>query len=142
MLTNTALHNRCSDADIFACNNHYDYEVYTPPYLLNSDLTPATRPTILSAPSTTAIGGLVPLIVQTDVPCTFAVVRLGVVTHTVNNDHRRFPLTIESEDTATNTYTLRIPANAKVALPGLYWLFALNENGVPSVGGNIEITVN
>lgn len=130
----------CSDSDIFGCNNHYDYEIFTPPYLLNSDLTPATRPTIVSAPSTVSIGAS--LTVQTNVPCTFAAMRLGAVTHTINNDHRRVPLAIETHVSATNTYTVRVPGNANVALPGLYWLFALDDNGVPSEGANIEITAS
>ena len=65
--------------------------------------------------------------------------RLGVVTHTINNDGRRVPLSISSQSSST-TYSLQVPDNANVVLPGLYWLFALTLDGVPSDGWNVEIS--
>jgi galactose oxidase len=64
--------------------------------------------------------------------------RLSSTTHTVNNDQRRVPLQIQS--TSGNTYTLAIPSNPGIVLPGYYWLFALNAQGVPSVGAVILIS--
>ena len=64
--------------------------------------------------------------------------RLSATTHTVNNDQRRIPLSI----TATNgprSYSLTIPSDPGVALPGYYMLFALNANGVPSVSSTVQI---
>jgi hypothetical protein len=68
--------------------------------------------------------------------------RLSSTTHTVNNDQRRVPVTINSVNGATNTYTLAIPSNPGIALPGYYWLYALNAQGVPSVGSTILISNN
>jgi galactose oxidase len=91
----------------------------------------------LSHAPTVAVGGL--LSAKTDSSCIFVIMRLGVNTHTINNDHRRVPLVVKSN--TNNEYSLRVPNNPRVALPGLYWLFAIDVNGVPSVGGTVLVTV-
>jgi len=58
-------------------------------------------------------------------------------THTVNNDQRRIPLVLTTA--GTGTYSLTIPADRGVALPGDYMLFALNASGTPSVAKTINI---
>jgi galactose oxidase len=130
----------CVDWYPTTCYNHPNFEIFTPPYLLNADGSLATRPTILTAASSVALGETISI--QTDSPCTkFAVVRLSIVTHTINNDLRRIPLAIETEVAATATYeyTLRVPSNPNVALPGYYWLYAMNSDGVPSEGATVAI---
>lgn len=67
-------------------------------------------------------------------------VRLGAATHTIDNDNRRFPLKIE-QNLGNNKAIVRIPSNSNVALPGVYWLFAMNSQGVPSEGVTV-IVVN
>jgi hypothetical protein len=58
-------------------------------------------------------------------------VRLSSVTHSVNNDQRRIPLSFAT--TATfNSYLVNIPTSSGVAIPGYYMLFAMNRSGVPS----------
>jgi galactose oxidase len=128
----------CVDWYLATCGNNPNFEIFTPPYLLNADGSLATRLSISSAPTSATLGEIIT--VQTNSPCTkFALVRLGVVTHTVNNDMRRVPLAIVSEVTATNTYTLQVPSNANVALPGYYWLYAMNSAGVPSEGTTVSV---
>jgi galactose oxidase len=68
---------------------------------------------------------------------TFAMVKASAVTHSVNNDQRRLPLQLVSQ--SGSTFSLRISANVSVALPGYYFLFAMNANGVPSVGEAFRI---
>jgi galactose oxidase len=110
--------------------NHLNAEILTPPYLFNADGSAATRPTITSAPSTAARGGTIS--VTTNAPVmSFVMMRSSSVTHTVNNDQRRVPLPIVSTSGATS-YTLSIPSDAGVALPGYYMLFALTPQGTPS----------
>jgi galactose oxidase len=114
--------------------NHLDAEIFTPPYLLNSDGSPAIRPTITAAPATAANGATIS--VFTDRPVTgFSIVRMGAVTHTVDTDQRRIALT----PTLGNGYSLTIPADPGIAVPGYYMLFALDRNGVPSVAKIIRI---
>jgi galactose oxidase len=117
--------------------NHADGQIFTPPYLLNPDGTARPRPTITNAPATAAAGSSITISTDTTVD-RVALVRLGAVTHTVNNDQRRIPLTITG---ATGTsYTVRIPADRGIALPGYYMLFALDSAGVPSVAKMIRIS--
>jgi galactose oxidase len=67
----------------------------------------------------------------------FALIRLSAVTHTVNNDQRRIPL---APPVVTDTsYTVTIPADRGVVLPGYYMLFALDSAGVPSVAKMMRI---
>jgi galactose oxidase len=117
--------------------NHLDAEILTPPYLLNSDGSAATRPSITSAPTTGALGGT--LAVTTNTPVmSFVLMRLSSVTHTVSNDQRRVPLRIQSTSGASS-YTLAIPSDPGTVLPGYYMLFALNARGVPSVAVILRI---
>ncbi|GBD47199.1 galactose oxidase-like domain-containing protein [Methylopila sp. Yamaguchi] len=115
--------------------NHPDAEILTPPYLLNSDGTPAARPTILTAPATTPATG--PFTVTTDGPVrNFAIVRLGAVTHSVNNDQRR--LAVGAATTDGLTYQIRLPRTSAL-LKGDWMLFAMNARGVPSVAKIVRI---
>ena len=117
--------------------NHFNTEILSPPYLFNPDGSAATRPVISTAPTTASLGGTVD--VTTTAPVvSFAIMRLSSVTHTVSNDQRRIPLAI-SATSGTNSYTLAVPADSGVVLPGYYMLFALNASGVPSVSTTLRI---
>ena len=119
--------------------NHADVQILTPHYLLNADGTSATRPVINTAPLTATRGTSVA--VTTDSPiASFALLRVGSSTHTVNNDQRRIPLQFSS--TGTNAYALSLPTNPSVLLPGYYMLFAINANGVPSVSKMVQVTTS
>jgi galactose oxidase len=115
--------------------NHLDAEIFTPPNLLNSDGTPALRPTITAAPATAANGATIA--VSTDSPVTgFSIVRMGAVTHSVDTDQRRIAV---ASTGARGYYSLTIPSDPGIAVPGYYMLFALNRAGVPSVAKIIRI---
>jgi len=110
--------------------NHPDGQIFSPPYLFNSDGTLRTQPTITSAPPSATTGQTIS--VATGGPVSsFAMVRYGEATHSVDNDQRRIPLSIASSN--GNTYQLAIPSDPGIALPGPYMLFALDANGTPSV---------
>ncbi|MEU1406679.1 discoidin domain-containing protein [Streptomyces sp. NPDC005728] len=116
----------CGDCD----TNHADGAIFTPPYLLNPDGTEKPRPHFIGDMPAKVTHGQ-HLKVRTDVPPgTFALVRAGASTHSVDNDQRRIPLT--PHKTGADSYELDIPADPGVALPGTYLLFALDEQGVPS----------
>ena len=116
--------------------NHANGQIFTPPYLLNSDGTPRTRPVIGSAPATTTTGSTITVTTNSATP-SFALVRVGAVTHSVNTDQRRIPLTPATA--SGTTYTLQIPSDKGTVLPGNYMLFALDANGTPSVSKIINI---
>jgi galactose oxidase len=120
--------------------NHFDAEIFTPPNLLNPDGTPAPRPTITAAPQDAANGATVT--VATDRAVTgFALVRFGTATHNVNTDQRRIALapTAVATTPAGPAYTVTIPADPGVAVPGYHLLFALDSQGVPSVARVVRI---
>ena len=116
--------------------NHANVELYSPDYLFAPNGQPAIRPLITSAPA--SMGYNTTAQVTTSVPVArFSLVRLGSVTHAINNDQRRVPLAIASSN--GNRYTLATPANAGMATPGYYMLFALDAAGVPSVAAIIRV---
>jgi galactose oxidase len=116
--------------------NHLNAEIFSPPYLFNSNGTQATQPKIVSAPSTTGLGTKISVSTDTQVSG-FAIMRLSSVTHTVDNDQRRVPLVISSS--SGNSYSLQVPSDSGVVPPGYYMLFAINLQGTPSVSKMIKI---
>ncbi len=124
--------------------NHLTAEILTPPYLLNSDGSAATRPALIAVgtSSSAMLGGTIAAETTGQV-ASFVLMRLSATTHTVNNDQRRIPLsmsTISALAGGAYSYTLRMPsADPGVVLPGYYMLFALNSSGVPSVSTTIQI---
>jgi galactose oxidase len=116
--------------------NHADGELFSPPYLFGPDGSLATRPAIQSAPATASRGQR--LTVTTDRPVTtFSLVRMASVTHSVNNDQRRIPLVSTSGNGLQHEVV--VPADSNVVLPGVYFLFALDAHGVPSVARLVTI---
>ena len=116
--------------------NHPDGQIYSPPYLFNPDGTLRTRPVITSAPAKAAAGSTITVTTNSATP-TFALIRMSAVTHGVNNDQRRIPLTPTTAN--GTTYTLQLPSDNGVVLPGNYMLFALDANGTPSVAQIMNI---
>jgi YVTN family beta-propeller protein len=117
--------------------DHADAEIMSPPYLFNADGTQAVRPAITAAPDKVGYGGTAN--VTTDSAITgFAMVRLGAVTHAVNNGQRRVSLSFTQTD-ATH-YTLDIPSNPGILIPGQWMLFAMNANGTPSMARFVTVS--
>ena len=113
--------------------NHFDAQILTPPYLLDSAGNHATRPRILgSSPSTdVAVGSR--YTVTTDGPvASFSLIRFSSATHSVNTDQRRVPLKPVAQN--GNTYALVTPDDPGVVVPGSWLLFAIDGKGVPSLG--------
>jgi len=121
-----------------ACaTNHYDAQIFSPPYLYAGGNL-AVRPVINSVSAATVkVGGTFSATTGGAVS-KWSLIRLTSTTHTVNTDQRRIPLTPTA---AGNTYTFTLPTDAGVALPGPYYLFAVNAAGVPSISNIIRITL-
>ena len=114
-------------------------QVFTPPYLFKKDGsgTLAPRPTIAGAPGGVGYGAGF----QIDTPDAAAIrkvalVRLGAVTHSVNMEQRYVPLTFSA---GAGGLTATAPANANLAPPGVYMLFVVDANGVPSVAKMVSV---
>jgi galactose oxidase len=116
--------------------NHPDGQIFSPPYLFNAKGTLRRRPLIRTAPAQATTGTTITVTTNSSTP-SFALIRMSAVTHSLNNDQRRIPLTPVARH--GTTYELRLPASAGVLLPGNYMLFALNAQGTPSVAKFINI---
>lgn len=60
-------------------------------------------------------------------------------TDTVNTDQRRIPLTNATAN--GTTYTMALPLDPGVLIPGFYYLFAMDKTGVPSLARFVEVPV-
>ncbi|KAL8680010.1 MAG: hypothetical protein Q9186_003776 [Xanthomendoza sp. 1 TL-2023] len=120
-----------------ACQtNHPNAQIYSPAYLYKADGTKASRPVINSVSATSVAVGAKITISMNRAVTRFSLVRYGSGTHSVNTDQRRVPLT----PTASGlSYTVTVPSDSGVALPGAWMLFALDSAGVPSVAKTIFI---
>jgi galactose oxidase len=116
--------------------NHPNVQIFSPPYLFNANGTLATRPVISSAPTLGNAGSNITVTTNT-ASSSFALVRLASATHSVNNEQRRVPVSFST--TGINRYSLALPADRGVLVPGYYMLFAMNSAGVPSVSRSIRI---
>lgn len=116
-------------------------EIYYPPYLFKSDGSGelAPRPTIVSAPQTLGEDGLVRIEVGADERIARVVaVRQGSSTHSFNADQRHLELAFVQDETQLQ---VTLPEDRRVALPGYYLLFVIDEAGVPSLGRTILVPV-
>lgn len=108
-------------------------EIYAPSYLFKGP-----RPVITAAPSVVTYGQTFHL--QTPDAASITKVnwiRLPSVTHGFNESQRINRLSFLAISGALN---VTAPASANLCPPGHYMLFALNNNGVPSVARIIQIT--
>ncbi|GFF60484.1 galactose oxidase [Aspergillus udagawae] len=118
--------------------NHYDAQIFKPPYLFDQNGGMASRPVIQSATPNAKYGAQLTIVVNAPIAGA-SLIRYGATTHTVNTDQRRIEL--ELQPAGANTYTAIIPNDPGIALPGYYMLFALDQNGVPSLSKNVQLTV-
>ena len=118
--------------------NHQNGQIFDPPYLFDPTGLEAVRPLILSGPDKTFTGDVINLAASDDIT-RFTMVKLAAITHHHSTDQRLVP--VEFSKAGANNYQLQINANPNVLIPGYYWIFGLNEDGVPSVGHQIQVQV-
>ncbi|AEV83893.1 hypothetical protein ACWT_2548 [Actinoplanes sp. SE50] len=111
--------------------NHFDAEIFTPPYLVGVK----SRPVITSAPTTAANGSKITVTTDKSIK-SFALVRMGTATHSVDTDQRRLSL---PQVAVSGGYQLTIPADPGVAVPGYWMMFAVDAKGVPSIARTIRV---
>lgn len=122
----------CGNCDV----NHPDAQIFDPPYLFNVDGSRATRPVINNAPAEIQARNNLLVSASPGVQ-RFNLLRVSSNTHSVNTDERLIPVSFSA---VTETlYQLTTTSNPNVLLPGYYWLFALDQNGVPSIGRTLRV---
>jgi hypothetical protein len=107
-------------------------EFYSPPYLFKG-----ARPTIAQAP--TQIQHNATFFVGTPDAASIAkvaLIRTGAVTHFFDQNERYLPLTFTQ---TTGGLNVTAPVDGNLAPPGVYMLFIVNSNGVPSVAPFVQV---
>ncbi len=123
----------CDGSNPDECYNHFDAEIYSPSYLFNPDGTLAARPTI-SAPDTADYNTSIPVTGSSNIQ-EFSLIRFSAATHSTNNEQRRIPVSFTG---GAGSYSISIP-DRNLLPPGYYMLFAIDDNGVPSIAEAIQI---
>ncbi|MEM8923481.1 MAG: galactose oxidase-like domain-containing protein, partial [Actinomycetota bacterium] len=110
-------------------------EVFYPPYLFAADGSRAAQPTLGGAPSGVNYGQSFSATVSESIDrVTF--IKVNSATHTINTQ-----IFQELDFTQSgNTLSITAPGNNKVATPGLYMLYALDADGVPSEAQMVWLT--
>jgi galactose oxidase len=122
--------------------NHYDGQIFTPPYLLTPSGQTRPRPKILSGlPEKTFVGSTLNFKTSGRIS-TASLIRLGTATHTVNTDQRRIPLDVRATSFFGRTWKVTLPSEPGILIPGYWMLFVMDEEGVPSVAKIMMVEVD
>ncbi len=117
----------------------HNVEIYTPPYLYNSNGTLATRPSISSV-TPGVVGYGTSFSVQTPDAANISSVVLmkaGMSTHAFDMEQRMVGLAFSAGSGVLNVTG---PPNGNIAPPGYYMLFIINNSGVPSVAQFVQVS--
>jgi hypothetical protein len=117
-------------------------QIFYPPYLFKSGGGAATRPVIRSAPREIAYRGRFDVKVKgrSDMIGAVAILRSDHNTHSLTAGDRYVKLAFEVKgDPASGEVRVRAPKLPAQATPGVYILYVLDKNGVPSVGKQVRI---
>ena len=118
--------------------NHLNGEIYTPGYLFDASGAAAVRPVIQQAPLDLSPGQT--FTVRVDNPAnirTLALMPFGSTTHSLNTTARRIELSFSVQ--ADGSLSVTLPVNSDVVPPGDWMLFAIGNNGTPSIASTIHV---
>ena len=115
-------------------------EIFSPPYLFARDGSGnlAPRPSINSSLPSISYGQN--FNISTDNPKNIrqvVLIRPPSVTHSVNFEQRRIPLTFSG---SRRNLQATAPVAASIAPPGYYMMFIIDNNGVPSVAKMVKLS--
>jgi hypothetical protein len=117
--------------------NNTNAEIYYPPYLYDGEGRFAPRPRITGGATALNYKRLHNIKVDNGAAIArVTLIKTGSVTHSFNMEQRFLELAFTRDG---NTLKVRAPANANLATPGRYMLFAINAQGVPSVARLVSI---
>ncbi len=118
--------------------NHQNAEIFSPPYLFESDGSLAPRPAITAAPASATWGQAITVVTPDSASISkVSITRLAAVTHTFSQDNRFMKLTFGG---TPGGLAVQIPSNPNHLPPGWYLLFLLDQAGRPSVGHILRIS--
>ena len=124
--------------------NHFDMQIFKPPYLFKADGTLAPRPVIESAPKGITYREEFEISVAGPASNIGSIVlmRTDVNTHGLTTGIRYVKLAFEVDDKKGKHGRIEVkaPSHVAQAVPGNYMLFVLNKAGVPSVAKHVHLT--
>ncbi len=126
----------CGGNELCGGASHQNAQIYSPPYLFNSDGTLAARPQITASPGVIQAGQSFTVSASGDIR-DFSLLKMSATTHAVNTDTRFTKVAFVSQ--GDGQYRLTLNANPNVLIPGYWMLFALNENKVPSLAKVLRV---
>lgn len=110
-------------------------EIFSPPYLFKGP-----RPTISSAPSTAVYDSSFSVSTPDAADAqSVSLIRLGSTTHSIDQGQSFVPLTFTR---GSGELMVRAPANPNIAPPGVYMMFIVDDQGVPSVASFVRLPVS
>jgi hypothetical protein len=118
-------------------------QLFSPPYLFQKGAGRAARPKIVQQPSRIAFGG------HFDVKVAGPSDRIGSVvllrsdhnTHSLTTGDRYIKLAFDRTGPAAGQLRVKAPNLPAQAIPGIYMLFVVDTNGIPSEGRRVDIPV-
>ena len=117
-------------------------QVFSPPYLFTANGSLAQRPVIETFPAEIAYGGHFDITVAGDPSqiASVALLRSDHNTHSLTTGDRYVKLAFQQKGAAkARELRVRAPKLPAQAVPGIYMLFVVDPNGVPSVGRRVDI---
>ncbi len=118
---------------------HQDAQIFLPPYLFDSNGDFAARPTLQINATEVGYGQSFTASSNTTIDY-FSLIKMSSTTHAVNTDARFFKPDFQS--VGNSNYVITMHSNPNVATPGYWMLFAVDNNGVPSVAEVIQVTAD
>lgn len=119
--------------------NHYDAQIYTPPYLLTESGEERQRPEFVGHVSEVVIPGETIRFRATCDIKSASLIRISSASHTVNTDQRRVPLQV-SKSVGLHSYSVQLPSDSGILIPGYWMFFIMDDEATPSVAEMILIT--
>jgi hypothetical protein len=119
-------------------------QVFSPPYLFKADGSRAARPMIASAPGNISYRGHFDIKVGGDARDIASVVllRSDHNTHSLTTGDRYVKLAFRQKgEEDKDELRVRAPKLPAQAVPGIYMLFVVDRNGVPSAGRRVDLKV-
>lgn len=120
--------------------DHLSAEIFYPPYLYAGNGSPAARPAWAASPTVVPYNMQFTGVLTSAAPISrVTMVKTGSVTHSFDMEQRFIELRFSQSGSAV---TIDSPANANLATPGHYMLYAIDANGVPSTAQIVRIESN
>ena len=117
-------------------------QIFRPPYLFNQDGSLATRPVIKEAPDEIEFKTHFDIKVEgrSDEIASVAILRSDHNTHSLTTGDRYVKLAFDPKgNPSKGELRIRTPQLPSQAIPGIYMLFVLNRQGVPSLAKRVDL---